>query len=34
MTGLTSADPLYAITLHQPWASLTALGVNTVETRS
>ena len=25
---------MYAITLHQPWASLIALGVKTVETRS
>ena len=28
------ADPMYAITLHQPWASLIALGLKTVETRS
>ena len=25
---------MYAITLHQPWASLIALGIKTVETRS
>ena len=25
---------MYAITLHQPWASLTALGIKAVETRS
>ena len=25
---------MYAITLHQPWASLTTLGIKTVETRS
>ncbi|MCY4560236.1 MAG: ASCH domain-containing protein [Chloroflexi bacterium] len=25
---------MYAITLHQPWASLIALGLKTVETRS
>ena len=25
---------MYAITLHQPWTSLIALGVKTVETRS
>ena len=34
MTGTISADPVYAITLHQPWASLVALGIKTVETRS
>ncbi len=34
MTSPTSADPMYAITLHQPWASLIALGLKTVETRS
>ena len=34
MTGPISADPVYAITLHQPWASLIALGLKTVETRS
>ena len=34
MTGPISADPVYAITLHQPWASLIALGIKTVETRS
>ena len=33
-TGSTGADPMYAITLHQPWASLNALGIKTVETRS
>ena len=33
-TDPTSADSMYAITLHQPWASLIALGVKTVETRS
>ena len=33
-TGPTSADWMYAITLHQPWASLIALGIKTVETRS
>ena len=27
-------DTTYAITLHQPWASLIALGLKTVETRS
>ena len=27
-------QPMYAITLHQPWASLTALGIKAVETRS
>ena len=34
MIGPTGTDPVYAITLHQPWASLIALGVKTVETRS
>ena len=34
MSGPSSADPVYAITLHQPWASLIALGIKTVETRS
>ena len=34
MTGPISADPMYAITLHQPWASLITLGLKTVETRS
>ena len=34
MTGHTSTESMYAITLHQPWASLIALGVKTVETRS
>ena len=34
MTGPINTDPVYAITLHQPWASLIALGIKTVETRS
>ena len=34
MTGPISVDPVYAITLHQPWATLIALGIKTVETRS
>ena len=34
MIGPTSADRVYTITLHQPWASLIALGIKTVETRS
>ena len=34
MIGPTSADSMYTITLHQPWASLIALGIKTVETRS
>ena len=34
MTGPVSVDPVYAITLYQPWVSLIALGVKTVETRS
>ena len=34
MTSTASAEPLYAITLHQPWASLIVLGLKTVETRS
>ena len=34
MTGPFSIDPVYAITLHQPWASRIALGIKTVETRS
>ena len=34
MTGPSSTDPMYAITLHQPWASLVAQGVKTIETRS
>ena len=34
MTGPISAEPVYAITLHQPWASLITLGLKTVETRS
>ena len=34
MTGHTSTESMYAITLHQPWASLIALGIKTVETRS
>ncbi len=34
MANPTSGEPVYAITLHQPWASLIALGLKTVETRS
>ena len=34
MTGPIGVDPVCAITLDQPWASLTALGIKTVETRS
>ena len=34
MTGPSGGEPVYAITLHQPWATLIALGVKTVETRS
>ena len=34
MTSSSKGEPVYAITLHQPWASLIALGVKTVETRS
>ena len=34
MTGHTSTESMYAITLHQAWASLIALGIKTVETRS
>ena len=34
MASPTNGDPVYAITLHQPWASLIALGIKTVETRS
>ena len=34
MTGPSRGEPVYAITLHQPWASLIALGIKTVETRS
>ena len=34
MASPTGADPVYAITLHQPWASLIVLGIKTVETRS
>ena len=34
MTSTASAEPVYAITLHQPWAPPIALGINTVETRS
>ena len=34
MTISSKGEPVYAITLHQPWASLIALGVKTVETRS
>ena len=33
-TRSDSAEPVYTITLHQPWASLIALGIKTVETRS
>ena len=32
--GFHGTDSMYAITLHQPWASLIALGIKTVETRS
>ena len=31
---LSRCNQVYAITLHQPWASLIALGIKTVETRS
>ena len=34
MTSSSKGEPVYAITLHQPWATLIALGVKTVETRS
>lgn len=34
MTSPTGAEPVYAITLHQPWASLIASGIKSVETRS
>ncbi|MDE0344041.1 MAG: ASCH domain-containing protein [Deltaproteobacteria bacterium] len=34
MTNTASAEPVYAITLHQPWASLIAMGLKAVETRS
>ena len=34
MTGSSRGELVYAITLHQPWATLIALGVKTVETRS
>ena len=34
MTGPSRDEPVYAITLHQPWATLIALGVKSVETRS
>ena len=34
MTSTARAEPVYAITLHQPWATLITLGVKTVETRS
>ena len=34
MANLTCTEPVYAITLHQPWASLIALRLKTVETRS
>ena len=33
MASSTSAEPVYAITLHQPWASLIASGIKKVETR-
>ena len=33
-TRSDGAEPMYAITLHQPWASLIALGLKNVETRS
>ena len=34
MTGPINVDPVYAITLYQPWTLLIGLGVNKVETRS
>ena len=34
MTSTASAESVYAITLHQPWATLIALGIKSVETRS
>ena len=34
MTGLSSAEPVRAITLHLPWTSLIALGIKSVETGS
>ena len=34
MTSSAGAEPVYAITLRQPWASLIALGIKTVATRS
>ena len=34
MSSPISADPMYSITLHQPWSLLIALGLKTVETRS
>ena len=33
-TGADAVGPSRALTLHQPWASLIALGVKTIETRS
>ena len=34
MASSTGAEPMYAITLHQPWASLIALEIKMVEPRS
>ena len=34
MTGPSRGEPMYAVTLHLPWATLIALGVKSVETRS
>ena len=34
MTGPSQGERVYAITLHQPWATLIALGLKSVETRS
>ena len=34
MTGPSRGESVYAITLHQPWATLIALGVKNVETKS
>ena len=34
MTGPINAEPMYAITLHQPWASLIGMNLKAVETRS
>ena len=34
MTGPSKGESVYAITLHQLWASPIALGIKTVETRS